>query len=205
MKKILLHVGTHKTGSTTIQKTLFKNRNRLMECGILYPSSIGFNHNELRSVFMSNPWSWGPNRRKGLTKQQVIDNNERTLHLITEEIESSSCSCVIVSAEHLSVLGPQAINTVKRWLEPLGEVQVVYFVRHIETWLASHLQHNARLGLIGSPKGYEAARKRLYDHPLMWEKAFGGEHFTLLLFENAVTNGLTNTLLSVGASPIWMH
>jgi hypothetical protein len=35
--RIVIHIGTHKTGTTSIQAFLAKNRTRLKECGILYP------------------------------------------------------------------------------------------------------------------------------------------------------------------------
>ena len=36
-KRILLHVGTPKTGTSYLQDVLFRNRNRLIEQGVLYP------------------------------------------------------------------------------------------------------------------------------------------------------------------------
>ena len=37
MSEIILHVGTHKTGTTTIQDTLFHNRELLRARGVVYP------------------------------------------------------------------------------------------------------------------------------------------------------------------------
>jgi hypothetical protein len=39
-RKLILHAGTPKTGSTSLQHWLFKNRNLLLENGILYPSNV---------------------------------------------------------------------------------------------------------------------------------------------------------------------
>lgn len=36
MARIILHIGTHKTGTTGMQRALFEQRNRLLECGISY-------------------------------------------------------------------------------------------------------------------------------------------------------------------------
>lgn len=43
MSRLIIHIGTHKTGTTSIQKTMFASRTRLRERGICYPdySSIG--------------------------------------------------------------------------------------------------------------------------------------------------------------------
>lgn len=42
MARIILHIGTHKTGTTTIQRTLAKYRGRLRARGIWYPSYAEF-------------------------------------------------------------------------------------------------------------------------------------------------------------------
>lgn len=37
MRKIIFHIGNHKTGSSTLQKFLFKNRKILEKSNIVYP------------------------------------------------------------------------------------------------------------------------------------------------------------------------
>src|SRR4051794_39377124 len=37
MSEIIIHIGTHKTGTTTIQDTLFLNRRLLAARGVVYP------------------------------------------------------------------------------------------------------------------------------------------------------------------------
>ncbi|MEH2367578.1 hypothetical protein [Nostoc sp.] len=44
MTTIYLHIGMPKTGTTCLQKALFKNRDKLLENGYLYPMS-GIRHN----------------------------------------------------------------------------------------------------------------------------------------------------------------
>ena len=38
IKNIFLHIGIHKTASTTIQNTLYLERSKLIETGVLYPA-----------------------------------------------------------------------------------------------------------------------------------------------------------------------
>ncbi|SFP13390.1 hypothetical protein SAMN04488056_12339 [Cohaesibacter marisflavi] len=45
-KTIYVHIGTYKTGTTSIQKSLAANRDKLMECGLHYLKA-GLN-NELK-------------------------------------------------------------------------------------------------------------------------------------------------------------
>lgn len=40
--RIILHIGTGKTGTSSIQESLFRAREKLLENGILYPDIPGF-------------------------------------------------------------------------------------------------------------------------------------------------------------------
>ncbi len=47
-KKLILHVGCEKTGTTTIQKALYNSSSRLAEAGIIFPKSLGYiNHTKI--------------------------------------------------------------------------------------------------------------------------------------------------------------
>ena len=41
MARIILHIGTHKTGTTSLQRSLFEQRDKLKECGISYDPRPG--------------------------------------------------------------------------------------------------------------------------------------------------------------------
>ena len=53
-KIIFLHIGIWKTGTTTIQKTLYQNREILLEKGVCYPD-LSYNHTFLASTFHDSP------------------------------------------------------------------------------------------------------------------------------------------------------
>jgi hypothetical protein len=61
IKKIFVHIGVHKTGSTSIQQMLGRNREILIKHGFLYPvfkarSANIFNHSvPFVSMFKKNP------------------------------------------------------------------------------------------------------------------------------------------------------
>jgi hypothetical protein len=38
--RLVIHVGPHKTGTTSVQSTLHANRQALLRQGVLYPSSL---------------------------------------------------------------------------------------------------------------------------------------------------------------------
>ena len=67
--KAIIHIGTLKTGSTSIQNSLFSNRELLLNRGIIYPDiGSNFQHWGLFTAFMDEhpsnfhilrDWGWG--------------------------------------------------------------------------------------------------------------------------------------------------
>lgn len=200
MKKILLHVGTLKTGSTTIQKTLFHNRGVLARYGIHY-LSIGSCHAAVCWPFWDEPWKALAFRRRGLNKEQTIERNNRTLDFVQKEITDSKSDCVVISAEHFSDLTREHVFDAKRWLSNLGDVHVVYFTRQIESYIGSRSQLAAKKGSGKSPLGYKKALFHLIESPINWREAVGPDNFTFYRFEDAIQYGLTNTLLKSNGLP----
>ena len=55
-KRLILHIGTHKTGSTSIQKTLDLNRKLLASNGFFFPAVQPSNHSvSFYPIFMNDP------------------------------------------------------------------------------------------------------------------------------------------------------
>jgi hypothetical protein len=91
-KKIVIHIGTHKTGTTTIQKSLALAKNKLLSKGILYPDTTRdpFPHNE---------------KHNSVVKAVSSENFDAMLiekkHLL-DEFEKSNCHTMVISEEGLS-------------------------------------------------------------------------------------------------------
>ncbi|HEX5860251.1 MAG TPA: hypothetical protein VFY58_00315, partial [Nocardioides sp.] len=54
-RAVVLHIGMGKTGTTSIQGWLHRNRERLAERGILYPASPGERRHVRLGLAMQNP------------------------------------------------------------------------------------------------------------------------------------------------------
>jgi hypothetical protein len=196
MKKIILHVGTHKTGSTSIQETFYKNRHILENNGIHY-LSIGSNHWDLYSAFMEDPYNWFENKKLGLDEKGVDRRNHNALSTVKEELENCIPEVVIISAEHISLLSESCLSQLKNYLESFGNVEVVYYCREIMSWLSSDSQQCAKVGMKSEPTIYSVAINRLYEFPMKFITVFGRNNFNLVKFEDAVKVGLCNSLLSL--------
>jgi hypothetical protein len=67
MRELFLHVGMHKTGTTSIQQTLHANRARLQRAGLSYFEAEETNHSRtVFSAFAEAPHLYHANRRQGL-------------------------------------------------------------------------------------------------------------------------------------------
>src|SRR5438045_23824 len=99
-----LHIGTEKTGTTSIQNFLSKNRSRLEQQGILYPRSPGNQNHTALAVYALRPGKQGGIRRSSgvSSPKQVPRFRERLSTELDEEVATSGSSIMIFSNEHLS-------------------------------------------------------------------------------------------------------
>ena len=90
--RCLIHVGTHHTGTTSLQKILSDESNYLKEIGIIYPESIkdGFQHSLLPGVYFPEHYA--------LQKNRSLDV-DFYIEKLKEEIVLSNCKLCFISSE----------------------------------------------------------------------------------------------------------
>jgi hypothetical protein len=126
-KKIFLHIGLHKTGSTTIQHGLHKNSNLLLRHGYNVPTTgvtIHGNAGQHNVVW------------EELGDKRFIES-AGTMRDLIAEIEHSKEETIILSSEEFCLLRPPQINSVYEKLSPYGEIFVVVYLRRQDTWMLS--------------------------------------------------------------------
>ena len=128
MAKLILHIGGHRTGSTSIQKSLCEGRERLRECGVLYPETglitvahhlLGFSLGNHVTEFNS----------------QEIPKIEALLADLAGEVADPGCETVLMSSETLCELHPKRGDSkvhegLQRFFTNFDEVRILHFVRH---------------------------------------------------------------------------
>ena len=136
MKKLYIHIGTEKTGTTTIQETLFKNRGLIKKQGVLYPESLNHsNHVSFCLAFMDF------NERSELYSVMGCEPNiaaaerfsKETLRNLEEEILRSGCDAVVISNEHLHsrITSREEISRIKDWAQKIfDDVEIVCYLRN---------------------------------------------------------------------------
>jgi len=121
-KKLVIHFGIHRTGTTFLQNNLKRNRSRLIEHGILYPD-LGFGCNHSRVAW-------------GLIRNKVGDyeiNSKWLIEKINAEIDPKT-TLIILSHEDFCLIESN------EWLVELKkeyEVEVVIYLRRQDVWLES--------------------------------------------------------------------
>lgn len=140
--KLSVHVGLHKTGTTTIQRTLELNREALHEAGILYPRASSIRAGgHLNLVWeLTSPWKFEPSLGG--------------LDALVDEVREAQPEHVIVSAESLSGFRRRddVLEVPRRLAEALGcEPHIVATVRPQFLLLDSLYAQNASTGYADQP------------------------------------------------------
>lgn len=105
--RIILHIGTEKTGTSSIQKFCLDNREQLLRQGVYYPLSpadrLG-NHIKLSAYFQDSGWVRHLRRDLGITDPgQLKQFRRQFLFDLTKELSRHADKTVLFSNEHLSM------------------------------------------------------------------------------------------------------
>lgn len=136
MKKIYLHIGTHKTGSTAIQMFMARNRRALRESGIHYLENgcpdlkaVAYGHHLL-------PWSVQNRKNVAMAIWKPVLN----------EINQSPSDQIVISSEEFDRLTDEQIEILGTKL-PVKPLIVVYLRRQedlIESLYATEVVYSGR-------------------------------------------------------------
>jgi hypothetical protein len=121
MSEIIVHIGTHKTGTTTIQDTLFHNRARLRAHGIVYPHIAPFApHHPLVTEWIALPERYR-GRRPALEAWRLL-----------VRAHAGRDRTVLVSSEEFSRLKPAGVDfrRLRALIEPFGRKRIVCCLRN---------------------------------------------------------------------------
>lgn len=200
MKTILLHVGTHKTGSTSLQRSFFEHREALKDNGIAYLGGDGA-YEHLYSAFMNNPMHFEWNVLSHQPEEEIRARDAAVREELGNQIAQTPCETVIISSEYLSKLDVAEQTAMKTFLEPYGRVIAVYYYRELLSWMSSDSQQLAKVGMRRQPTEFSTAIERVYDMPLRVHEVFGAQNTRFIRFEDAVKTGICNTFLETFGLP----
>ena len=135
-KKLILHIGYSKCGSTTIQETLTSNYELLLEKKVLFPKVLSDSPSWLR-------FFWEPDLPATYSKEVVINKYNDFIGKLKTEIESSDADTVILSDEGLISLPKKGVDDLKGFISSFFkgyQVEVVCIVRSPISFFTSRCQ-----------------------------------------------------------------
>jgi phosphoglycolate phosphatase len=209
-RAVVLHVGLHKTGTTSIQNTMSKNNKLLKRQGYLYPRCWPANHSiPIYSSFCVEPEKYHINIRRGYTKETIQEINTRYLDSLYEEVANTHFRILLISGEDISQLPSDSLIKLREYMRSVlpGTIKfrVIFYVRNPATWVPSRIQEGIKNGqgtleqvnLMGLAKNL--FRSRIEKFSLV----FGPKAVEVYSFEEAVAHerGIVGHFLSmVGVS-----
>ncbi len=167
-KPLFLHIGLHKTGSTSVQRYFSDNQRVLLRHGILYPE-VGVLHGGHHEI----AWSCGTRRHE--RNDDLLDS---FIAKIVKKASSSSCRSVVISSEEFE--SGRSIARLAN-LSRHFEVRVVAYIRKQDELLESQYnQHLRQYDIRFAGSIYQFALKHNFFHQFnfrnkveRWAKIFG--------------------------------
>lgn len=194
---IYLHIGTFKTGTTSIQNFLFQNRDKLLDQGILYPLS---GIRERNSIAHHNlPVELIKENRSHLS-QEMYDINAGGWKELVEEIKRFQGEKVIISSEHFNRLVWEEIEKIKEYLSNY-EVKIIVFLRRQDEYFISYYCQDVKIAHYwGNIKSYISKYKNegnYYQKLEPWKQIFGKENIIVKVFKKTLKTNLIPGFLKI--------
>ncbi len=198
-RHVILHIGTMKTGTTSIQQVFAKRRDDILAQGACYPRSPGAQAHELLT-YAAAAGQRGP--KAGDTFWKGVEPQVRLRQFRTEfdaELRAvpDHVGRVILSDERFSfyLRSREHIAALKAILDPYFDTfTVIAYLRRQDSFLASRYAEQLRVGTVGEPDHRHKNPDRLQDYDYRWLLAnwasvFGQEAMKPRIYERVTKGG----------------
>lgn len=186
MKQVYIHIGPPKTGTTTIQNSLFINRDTLLENGVYVPRTGSLvdkcHHHNLGYELIKDP--------------RFIKSNG-TWRDLSNELRKVDAKKIILSSENLIRCTDGNIRTIKEYLRDY-ETYIVFYVRRQDMRIQSQWAQGAKMPFrpdIDMPfpewiykNNYQINKSDYYEIYQQWKRIFG-ENILIRVLEKGQLQG----------------
>ncbi|MCI4661770.1 MAG: hypothetical protein MRY63_08140 [Neomegalonema sp.] len=193
VERIVLHIGTEKTGTSALQVYFHENRAVYRAQGVLYPETIGPVVHEPLAAFAA-----ADHKRDDLRRNRLIVSDEdlaafraEVRTALSREVERAGCSTVLLSNEHCHsrLRSIEEIERLRSLLAPIcPRIEVYVYFRRQDTLALSWYSTRVKSGFKQQIFFPEMDLKRLYyfDHWKIysqWAQVMGKEQVHVRLYE----------------------
>jgi hypothetical protein len=191
-KRLVIHPGFHKSGTTALQESFAINRELLKENGILYPPIGTKAHHRVAWALTQKPWGW--------SKRGGERTPERFWNRMADRINSAKEETAILSSEFFSELDGERIRKIRTEIKG-RDIQILFTLRPLAKLLPSSYQQYLKYGMTVE---YEDWLHAILDKPgeskvsptfwkrhshgkvvAKWVDIFGKSNVTLLVVNEA--------------------
>jgi len=197
-RRAILHIGTAKTGTSTLQAFLAKNRAALAARGVLYPRFAGaVNHTGLCVYAARDAMRDDLRRQSGVASPDDLARFRQKLELdAAAELSSQDARVVLLSNEHLShrLESESEIRRLRDFLaRHFDDVRVTLYLRRQDRLAVSLHATHLRMGATGTEiLPAEAREGLLFDYARaldLWQSVFGADAITPVIYERESLEG----------------
>ncbi|MCX7305831.1 MAG: hypothetical protein NTV73_16100 [Hyphomicrobiales bacterium] len=145
---IYLHIGFPKTGTSSIQHTLFRNADLLRKKHSINYLSFARNHWPIAFARLAEQrpgWLRHAVQRQNIGRRQIIESGEAALADLHRD--RTMFRHHVISSEHLSSLERKGAQAFFSDIQEVGlETKVILYVRHPADDVSSRIQQNIKMG-----------------------------------------------------------
>jgi hypothetical protein len=146
--RLIIHIGSPKTGSTSIQCFLRDNREKLLAHGLDYPV--------VDPLQESDPYSSSGNAgivaRYFLRKHEMFyaEDGEPYLEAMLRGFRESEADSVVISSEFFWIVKEENLVRFKELVSPyFDEIKIVCYLRRNDLYVESRYQQATKAGIVG--------------------------------------------------------
>jgi hypothetical protein len=187
---LVLHIGSGKTGTSSIQGFLHRNRDRLATLGYLYPRTPGPTRHTRLGLFiqpddsLDDRIAW---HRQGASSPEAFRKSFR--RRLLREIDQSGLSHVLFSDEALYGSSAEALRRLRRFVDRIaGSRRLVVYLRRQDDHLVSRYQQVVKIGETRRLAAWardpdHSDTYDYYDRLRTWERLLEPDEFVVRRFE----------------------
>lgn len=188
VKRLVLHIGMQKTGTSSIQQTLGESREILKKYNVYYPVIENFNHSfDFNPIFIDNPHKNSIHFKiKGInTKIEAELEKHRLKKMWSLEFEKNNYENFIISAEGLSILNKNGVLELRDFTKKYFDtVKIIVYVREVEGYINSFMQQRIKEGVTTLDKFNYIKDSQYYKDCIEnYVQIFGKENIIVRVFD----------------------